>query len=1093
MKFDDSHSLLWVGDSRGFLSSYNGPKLQLYTSVKAHNGPILKILNHKRGILSLSFDSIRLGSKEGVTLFNIKSDVLMGLNAMSYTSNTQTELLVAGDKEATGSKIFRIDMINHCISGSFDYSHTVVFMETNLKYIVLGRSDGYVDIFDPKSNKILESFKCHSSGLSHISVKENSLLTTGYSIKKGQFIPDTFVNSFDLKSMTSLTPIPFPAGASKVFHHPIVPNVILISSSMGHMNFLDVKTPTKLNIYQADITTYVTAFDFASSGSFLVFTDAMHNLNLWSRASSDASSEFALYNAPLTYPTPINEVIPLKNRLTSQNSPFNLIKMPPFHNVLLSAWPKELVFEVGELPESIDPEILRNSKLINGIMIARYNKEKFGSRNVAEKYYNITQQNLEGINIPRFISERIEDDEDDRLDSSHSKNESSTNSSDDIQKKAENPKDSSANQIFDLISHNSDVPRAYRQLSILYSKFGVDDFDFDFYNRTKYSGLEINSGNAFLNPILQLYRYIAPMFNYCLLSLAQDASKEYNLLMELGYLYDMMNKSEGRHCAASNFEIIFSSLKEAQNLGLTGESNISRDDYKQRRMIQTFNRFLLERISQDECKLYNTEIPNSLNEICGVFTETTVYSNFCSLSRKRVSMYHSIDINCLPSPPLTPTSVTILNYLEASMNKHIQQQILCENCRYQHPVNASLIINNISPVVVINLDLNNQQMNEIRYLNGWLVPEFYYAKSPLGTPVLRTNIIGGVASNLRKFELCAYTVQITNRQNESHLVTYSKIRAHTNDPGKWYLFNDFLVREVPEEEVLDVSPWWKKPVVVIYKEVGVGDEFKPKIYMNNLNTSILYKDCFIEGTREGKIIEYKLLGQNDYIEPNTLVALDAEFIELLPAEYEFSGDGTKTMVRPPKLSLARVSVVRGQGSKEGECFVDDYIASSENVHDYKTAFSGIVAGDLTPGVSNKSLVNLQVAYRRIWLLLNLGCIFVGHWLTGDFRMINIYVPPEQVRDTGACFYLKKEKRKLGLKFLAHRVLNREVQQGNHDSIEDSVNALALYKEYLRLKESGKLEGVLSKLYHEGQISRFKVPTSQGSDSTAKSSSSYNLI
>lgn len=1082
IKFDDSHSLLWVGDSRGFLSSYNGPKLELYTSIKAHNGPVLKILNHKKGILSLSFNSIRLGSREGVTLFNLKSDSLKGLNAMSYTSNTQTELLVAGDKDATGSKIFRIDMINHCISNSFNYPHTVVFMETNLKYIILGRSDGNIDILDPKSNKILESFKCHSSGLSHISVKDNNLLTTGFSLKKGQFIPDTFVSSLDLKTLTSLAPIPFPAGASKVFHHPILPNIILISSSIGHMNFLDVKTPTKLNIYQADISTYITAFDLASSGSFLGFVDAMHNLNLWSRNSSDSTSEFALYNAPLTYPTQITEIIPLKNRLISQDSPFSLIKLPPFHDILLSAWPTDLVFEVGELPEQIDPEILRNSKLINGILIARYDKEKFGKRNVAQKYFDITLQNSEGINIPRFISERNDDDDYEGNDNNNNDNKKSDDNKP-VNNNDFNDKDQSINEIFNLESINSDVPKAYRQLSILYSKFGVDDFDFDFYNRTKYSGLEINSGNSFLNPILQLYRYIPPIFNYCLLSLAQDATKEYNLLMELGYLFDMMYKSEGRHCAASNFQVVISSIPEAQNLNLTNDTNISRDDYKQRRMNQTFNRFLLERIGQDECKLYNTEIPHNLNDICGVHTETTIYSNFCSLSHKHISMYHSIDINCLPSPPLTPTSITILNYLEASMNKHIQQQIFCENCRYQHPVNASLIINNLSPVVIINLDLSNQQMNEIRYLNDWLVPEFYYAQSPLGTPVLTTNIISGVASNLRKYELCGYTAQITNRQNESHLVTYSKIKNDFSDVGKWYLFNDFLVREVPEEEVLDISHWWKKPVVFIYKEVGVGDGYRPNIYMNNLDTSILYKDNFIEGSREDKIIEYNLLDPNEEVKPQTLVALDAEFIELLPAEYEFNGDGTKNMVRPPKLALARISVIRGDGPKEGECFIDDYIATNENVHDYKTEFSGIVSGDLTPGISKRSLVNLQVAYRRIWLLLNLGCIFVGHWLTGDFRMINIYVPPNQVRDTGMCFYLKREKRKLGLKFLAHNVLNREVQRGNHDSIEDSVNALALYKEYLRLKESGKLENMLFRLYHEGQLNRFKVPSSSSSENT----------
>lgn len=1082
IKFDDSHSLLWVADSRGYIASYTGSSLQSYTSVKAHDGPILKVLNHKRGVFSLSFDSIRLGTAEGITVCNIKSDELKGLNAMSYTSNTQTEIFVGGDVEATGSRIFRIDTINHCISGSFHYPHSIVMMETNLKHIIIGRADGHVDIMDPKSTRILESYNCHSSGLSKISVKENSLVTAGFSIKKGQFVPDTFVCHIDLKSLNIQKSVAFPAGASTVLHHPTAPNVILVSSSMGHFNFIDLNNPTKMYIYQAEITTYITAFDFASSGCFFAFVDASHTLHLWSRTESNPHADFALYNVPLTLPSIVDEPIPSSNQLTSRESPLNLIKLPPFLTPLLSAWPGNMLFEVGGLPQQIDPEILRSSEMINGILVARYNNDKFGARNTANKYKKIPKSVLDGVNVPKFISERDDDDEDDDETFKNDENNLEPGTSDITSTKSRpNTRDSknknlAAYNVFELTSKSGDVPNAYRQLSVIYSKFGVDDFDFDFYNATPYSGLEINSGNSFLNPIVQLYKHIAPMFNFSLVSLAENCSQETNMLMELGYLYDMMDKSRGRHCATSNFEIALSALPEIKQLGLDNDINSVRDDYKQRRMVQVFNRFLLERLARDECSLFGSDVPKLLNEICGIVTETTIYSNFCSLTHKKSALYYYIDINSLPPPPLVPTSLTILNYLEASMNKHVQQQIGCENCRSQHPVNASLTIgSNLSPVVVLNLGLNNQQLNEIRYLQGWLVPEFYYAKSPLGTPVLRQTPITGAMSAQKRYELVGYTAQITNRQNESHIVTYSKIRQSPSDEGKWYLFNDFLVMEVTEEEVLDVSHWWKKPVTMVYKKFGIGNEFKPQIFKEHLNTSILYKNQLLN---EGSIKQAtcKELDVTEKLGPGSLVALDAEFIELSPAEYEFGSDGSKTLVRPPKLLLARISVVRGDGPNEGECFIDDYIATSEKIHDYKTAFSGIVEGDLTPGVSDKPLVNLHMAYRKIWVLLNLGCVFVGHWLTGDFRMINIFVPPVQVRDTGMCFYLKKEKRKLGLKFLAHYVLDKEVQTGNHESIEDAVSSLLLYKEYLKLKNTGQLESVLFKLYLEGQMNRFKVPT-----------------
>jgi PAB-dependent poly(A)-specific ribonuclease subunit 2 len=118
-------------------------------------------------------------------------------------------------------------------------------------------------------------------------------------------------------------------------------------------------------------------------------------------------------------------------------------------------------------------------------------------------------------------------------------------------------------------------------------------------------------------------------------------------------------------------------------------------------------------------------------------------------------------------------------------------------------------------------------------------------------------------------------------------------------------------------------------------------------------------------------------------------------------------------------------------------------------------------------MSGHHLTSLKASYLKLRHLVDVGCIFVGHGLKKDFRMINMLVPQEQVVDTVDLFYLKRQ-RKISLRFLAAYLLRQDIQQVTHDSIEDARTALSLYKMYTKLQKEDRVREVLENMYAWGK-------------------------
>lgn len=977
---------------------------------------------------------------------------LTNISAMEFIS--PNEILVTADHA-----LLKVDVNKAKITKSIPYNDELVLIASSKRYIALGKANGSVDIFDPKSDSIIKTFVSSSGKLSDIDLQEHTLATCGYSQRHGSYVLDPLVSVYDLRTLKPIAPIAFPAGASFVRLHPKLSTVAFVASKSGQIQVLDMLNPTNVSLYQVDAGPMVNKFELSSTGDFLAIVDGYSLLHLWSHNPEHSSMSS---KTPLEFPS-IPE--PSTNQVSIDDDvPLNSVGLPYYKETLLSAWPPQTIYRsAGTIPKPIDSSILQNAQIVDGFAVAPYDKDKYGKRNVARKYIPVTSGSAAG----RFKSSKT----------GHSPSKSKLPNNENLFEYKESDEPNSA-------------PPAFRKLEIMYSKFGVDDFDFDSFNKTHFTGLETHVDNSYTNSLIQLYRFVPEIFNFVLGNLGIENLESNSILRELGYLYDMMVKSFGHHLRPSNFQQTLSSLQEAINLGLVEKENgtniNSSKDIGYR--IKLFNQFLLNTISKDEMREVVSLSRNLQSySIFGIEIETRTRSMLSGAMSTDTNVAYCLDVFSPLSNSFKPaikngSQPSILWYIESSLNTIEQRSMLNDLTGQYEPVEVVHTVKRLPPVLSINLHLKPEEIRGIRNTTDWLKPAFHAAASK-GKIIITGDTTGTPDSDFyEKYELVGFIVEVSGElDKDKHLVTFVNTFNDFEKKKEWYLFNDFLVTPIPESEVLNLSYWWKTPVTLVYRNIREPPRFNYIAWRNGLNDEILYRDHFAQGTREGKRIEYELLTREEAPQPGTLVAIDAEFVTLEEEQFEINSNGVRSMLKPSKQTLARVSVLRGDdGPKMGVPFIDDYVVVEEGIQDYLTSFSGIEPGDLDPKTSNKSLVKREIIYRKLWLLLNLGCVFVGHGLKKDFRTINLSVPANQVRDTAVFFY--KGQRILSLRFLAFILLDKKVQTGNHDSIEDAHTALLLYKKYLEIKEGGTFDYILDEIYKEGQALGYKPP---GEDTVTK--------
>jgi PAB-dependent poly(A)-specific ribonuclease subunit 2 len=355
----------------------------------------------------------------------------------------------------------------------------------------------------------------------------------------------------------------------------------------------------------------------------------------------------------------------------------------------------------------------------------------------------------------------------------------------------------------------------------------------------------------------------------------------------------------------------------------------------------------------------------------------------------------------------------------------------------------------------------------------WLIYDKTERMSKVPASVEMADKRGSGKVNFVRYCLFAVISQITSgKPSWSHSVVHTRSLSSGASDGTdgWRLLNDFRIQSCTEREVTTFDPR-RHPCMLYFarEDYQVGSFMRSEADTKS-GASV---PAFTPVSIPDSVLKLPSLSPHSSMsalmlktQKGDLIAFDAEFVSVEVERSELNSSGHRVVSDEGRQVLARISLV----SEDGKVMLDDYILPSEPIVDYVTRFSGLTADDLDPQHSKHAVVDSRTAFLKLRYLLDKGCIFIGHGLQKDFETANLFVPPEQIRDTVELWRLPAQ-RKISLRFLAGHVLKSMIQDEIHDSIEDAVTALHLFKRHRELTTKGgdALEKALDELYTFGNM------------------------
>jgi PAB-dependent poly(A)-specific ribonuclease subunit 2 len=214
---------------------------------------------------------------------------------MTFTSKGTAEILVAGLQKT----MLVIDVSKGEVVKQVPTERQYSIMRRG-RYICAATENGAVDLLDPVTFALVKTWNAHTAMINDMDAQHDFIVTCGYSLRQGQkYMLDPFLNVFNIRTMSSMPAIPFPAGAAYVRMHPRMLTTSIVVSQTGQMHVVDLMNPNTSNVRQANVMSYLGMFEIAPSGEAIALADAECFIHLW---GSPTKIRFVDLPAHIEYP-----------------------------------------------------------------------------------------------------------------------------------------------------------------------------------------------------------------------------------------------------------------------------------------------------------------------------------------------------------------------------------------------------------------------------------------------------------------------------------------------------------------------------------------------------------------------------------------------------------------------------------------------------------------------------------------------------------------------------------------------------------------------------------------------------------------------